>query len=117
MVQVFETPNRLKNPSKKKLLIRYIISFSENGSIYAPESLFRHRYGDVVDPYHNPRQQYGHRRQLDVGRGPSRGHAHRSCSTQGGSRFYGQLREISDQTDFTCSYKTVGYFFLLKTLN
>lgn len=64
-----------------------------------------------MDSYHNPRQQYGHRRQLDVGRGPSRGHAHRSRSTQGGSRFYGQLREISDQTDFTCSYKTVGNFF------
>lgn len=63
---------------------------------YASESLFRHRYGGVVDPYNNPCQQYCHWRQLDMGRGPRRGHAHRSRSTQGGSRFYGQLSEISD---------------------
>lgn len=31
-----------------------------------------------------------------MGRGPRRGHAHRSRSTQGGSRFYGQLSKISD---------------------
>lgn len=31
-----------------------------------------------------------------MGRGPRRGHSHRSRSTQGGSRFYGQLSEISD---------------------